>query len=167
MTTYKDHPHAFLTGRVTSRGLRMRSDSWREQRLSVQGIDVPKALEKAADLVDEMMEGFGKVADLIDAGASPSTIRAAVLRLHVPDVSVTDGIWEAGQFLRIDFRDPHGGSTASHLEMAADELRHLCREAKRLVIMQDCDPDEIREVAFGAIGRLVAQPSHEGPAFRM
>ena len=167
MTTYKDHPLAFLAGRVSSEGLRERAASWREKNLSVEGLDVPATFDRAARLVDTMKAGLAEVADLIEAGADSSVIGSAILKLSVPDASVTDGIWDVGQSLRNGSRDPHGGSTASHLEMAADELRHLGRETERLLMMPEGDADEMREIAFSAIGRHVVEPNHEGTVLRM
>lgn len=167
MTTYKDHPLAFLSGRVTSRGLRGRAESWRKQELSVEGLDVPATLDYAAELVETMNFSLLAVADLVETGEDASLVRSAILQLPAWNASVADKIRDVGQALRNGCRDPHGGSTASHLEMAADELRHLMSEADRLRIIPDGDAGRIREVAFGAIGRLVAQATHDAPVCRM
>lgn len=167
MTTYNDHPLAFLTSRVSAKGLRGRAETWRMRKLSVEGFDVPEGLERAADLVDAITSGIEKVANLIEAGEDIAVVQRAILEVPTVDASIADGIWELGQALRNGFKDPHGGSTASHLEMAADELRHLSKEVLRLRAVSHNDPNDIRIVALGAIGRELVEPTHDAPVFRM
>lgn len=167
MTTYKDHALAFLASRVSPEGLRGRADTWRRKSLSVQGYDVPAALDRAAGHIEAMTDALANLAGLIEGGQDASSVRSAIQDLPIPGVSAIDDIWSIGQALREGGLDPHGGSTASHLEMAADELRHLSHETAQLQTMPLEDYDRIRNAVFGAVGKLVAKPSHEAPALRM
>jgi len=167
MTTYKDHALAFLSSRVSPEGLRGRADTWRQKSLAVDGLDVPAVLDRAAGHIEAMTDALAKVAELIEGMEDASSVGSAIQSLPIPDASIVDDIWAVGQALREDNRDPHGGSTASHLEMAADELRHLSSEAVQLRTMALEDLNRIRNAAFGAVGRLVTEPSHEAPALRM
>lgn len=164
LPTYRDHPMAFLSGRASHEGIAMRAETWREKGLSVPGMDVTARLEEASRLVRECTGAVRRILDCHEE-AIRSAVESAV---PVPDAAA-DRLFAAGQFLRVGHKDPHGGSTASHLEMAADEVRHLSASIVRMKALaeQGSAPETLRAEAMAALGVLVTEPNSEAPPLRM